>query len=71
MESDRRASIIQLNKARPKNCFPLLVIDQLVGGTARHVSFMGAYSGYNQIAMHVQIKSTQVSSLIQECITTR
>ena len=44
-----------VNKACPKDCFPLPRIDQLVGSTAGHEtsSFMDAYSGYNQIAMHL------------------
>ncbi|KAK0601176.1 hypothetical protein LWI29_021919 [Acer saccharum] len=43
-----------LNKACPKDSFPLLRIDQLVDTTAGHetLSFMDAYSGYNQIKMH-------------------
>ncbi|KAK0585667.1 hypothetical protein LWI29_032085 [Acer saccharum] len=42
-----------LNKACPKDSFPLPRIDQLVA-TAKHetLSFMDAYSGYNQIKMH-------------------
>ena len=38
-----------LNKACPKDCFPLPRIDQLVDATAGHevLSFMDAYSGYN------------------------
>ena len=44
-----------LNKACPKDSFPLLRIDQLVDSTLGHalLSFMDAYSGYNQIPMHV------------------
>lgn len=44
-----------LNKACPKDSFPLPRIDQLVDSTAGHelLSFMDAYSGYNQIPMHV------------------
>lgn len=44
-----------LNKACPKDSFPLSRIDQLVNGIVRHelLSFMDAYSGYNQIPMHV------------------
>ena len=44
---------IDLNKACPKDSFPLPCIDQLVDATAGHelVSFMDAYSGYNQIWM--------------------
>jgi len=44
-----------LNNVCPKDCFPLPKIDQLVDGTAGHelLSFMDAYSGYNQIPMYV------------------
>ncbi|XP_022159205.1 uncharacterized protein LOC111025624 [Momordica charantia] len=44
-----------LNKACPKDSFPLPRIDQLVDATAGHelLSFMDAYSRYNQIRMHV------------------
>jgi len=43
-----------LNEACPKDSYPLLRIDQLVDATAGHelLSFMDAYSGYNQIKMH-------------------
>uniref|UniRef100_A0A803QSU0 Reverse transcriptase domain-containing protein n=1 Tax=Cannabis sativa TaxID=3483 RepID=A0A803QSU0_CANSA len=43
-----------LNKACPKDSFPLPSIDQLVDATAGHelLSFMDAYSGYNQIPMY-------------------
>ncbi|KAK0571374.1 hypothetical protein LWI29_014859 [Acer saccharum] len=43
-----------LNKACPKDSFSLPRIDQLVDVTAGHetLSFMDAYSGYNQIKMH-------------------
>ena len=42
-----------LNKACPKDSFPLLRIDQLVHLTTGHklLSFMDAFSGYNQILM--------------------
>ena len=42
-----------LNKACPKDCFPLPRIDQLVDATVGHelLSFMDAYSGYNQIPL--------------------
>ena len=42
-----------LNKACPKDSFPLPRIDQLVDSTARHklLTFMDAFSGYNQIRM--------------------
>ena len=44
-----------LNKACPKDSFPLLWIDQLVDATLGHqlLSFMDTYSVYNQIPMHV------------------
>ncbi|XP_072076434.1 uncharacterized protein [Arachis hypogaea] len=43
-----------LNKACPKDCYPLPNIDALVDAAAgyRYLSFMDAYSGYNQIPMH-------------------
>ena len=42
-----------LNKACPKDCYPLPRIDRLVDATSRHklLSLMDAYSGYNQIRM--------------------
>ena len=42
-----------LNKACPKDSFPLSRIDQLVDSTVRHklLTFMDAFSGYNQIKM--------------------
>ena len=44
---------INLNKACPKDSFPLLMINQLVDSTVGHklLSFMDAFSGYNQIFM--------------------
>ncbi|XP_074355952.1 uncharacterized protein LOC141695617 [Apium graveolens] len=43
-----------LNKACPKDIFPLPRIDHLVDTTAGHalLSFLDAYSGYNQILMY-------------------
>ncbi|XP_019056122.1 PREDICTED: uncharacterized protein LOC109115929 [Nelumbo nucifera] len=43
-----------LNKACPKDNFPLPRIDQFIDATASHelLSFMDAFSGYNQIRMH-------------------
>lgn len=43
-----------LNKACPKDSFPLPRIDTLVDLTAGHqtLSFMDAFSGYNQIKMY-------------------
>ena len=42
-----------LNKACPKDSYPLPRIDQLVDFMAGHqlLSFMDAFSGYNQIKM--------------------
>ena len=42
-----------LNRASPKDNFPLPHIDTLVDNTAKHslFSFMGKFSGYNQIRM--------------------
>ena len=43
-----------LNKACPKDSYPLPRVDVLVDSMARHqlLSFMDAFSGYNQIQMH-------------------
>ncbi|XP_074359604.1 uncharacterized protein LOC141699604 [Apium graveolens] len=43
-----------LNKTCPKDSFPLSRIDQLVDAMAGHalLSFMNAYSGYNQVPMY-------------------
>jgi hypothetical protein len=42
-----------LNKAFPKDMFPLLRIDQVVDSTfgCEVLSFLDAYSGYHQITM--------------------
>ena len=43
----------KLNKACPKDSYPLPRIDQLVDATSGHelLTFMDAFSGYNQIGM--------------------
>jgi len=43
-----------LNRACPKDAYPLLSIDRLVDGATDHkvLSFLDAYSGYNQIRMN-------------------
>ena len=43
-----------LNKACPKDPFPLPKIDQLVDATAgyQQMSFLDAYRGYHQIPLH-------------------
>ena len=47
-----------LNKAYPKDSFPLSRIDQLVDATSGHnlLIFMDAFSGYNQIRMDPEDK---------------
>ncbi|XP_057756229.1 uncharacterized protein LOC130975449 [Arachis stenosperma] len=47
-------SFIDLNKACPKDAYPLPSIDKLVDNASgfKTLSFMDAYSGYNQILMH-------------------
>ena len=44
---------MDLNKAYPKDSYPLPRVDVLVDSTAQHqlLSFMDAFSGYNQIRM--------------------
>ncbi|XP_017419350.1 uncharacterized protein LOC108329586 [Vigna angularis] len=48
-----------LNKACPKDSYPLPSIDRLVDGASGHVvlSFLDAYSGYNQIPMYAPDQS--------------
>jgi hypothetical protein len=45
-----------LNKHCPKDYVPLPRIDQIIDSTARceHLSFLDAYSGYNQIRLKVE-----------------
>ena len=45
---------MDLNKAWPKDVYPLPSIDKLVDGflEAKFLSFMDAYFGYNQIKIH-------------------
>ncbi|XP_052189990.1 uncharacterized protein LOC127799811 [Diospyros lotus] len=49
-----------LNKTCPKDIFPLPKIDQLMDVTVGHqlLSFMDAYSGYNQIPMNLSDEDT-------------
>ena len=55
-----------LNKACPKDSFPLPRINQLVDSTAGHklLTFMDAFSGYNQTKMDEedQEKTTFITS---------
>lgn len=45
-----------LNKACPKDPFPLSHIDAIIDAIASHemLTFMDAFSGYNQILMHLE-----------------
>jgi hypothetical protein len=45
-----------LNKHCPKDYFPLPRIDQIINSTAscEHLSFLDAYSGYNQIRLKIE-----------------
>jgi hypothetical protein len=56
-----------LNKACPKNSFPLPRIDLLMDSTSGHelLSFMDAFSGHKQIRMHKvdQEKTTFITDL--------
>ena len=47
------ADFTNLNKAYPKDSYPLPRVDVLVNSTAQHqlLSFMDAFLGYNQIKM--------------------
>ena len=62
-----------LNKACPKDSYPMLNIDRLVDNSAGYqlLSFMDAYSGYNQIAMHPddQEKTTFMTEKANYCYT--
>ena len=44
-----------LNKACPKDSFPLPKVDQLIDATVRHdrISFLDAYRGYHQIPLYI------------------
>ena len=56
---------IDINKAWPKDIFPLPRIDLIIDATAGHelLSFMDAFSGYNQISMDLrdQEKTTLIT----------
>ncbi|CAL2228602.1 unnamed protein product [Prunus armeniaca] len=58
-----------LNRAFPKDSFPLPRINQLVDATAGHafLSFMDAYSGYNQIFMHPEDQA-HTSFITDRCV---
>ena len=56
-----------LNKACPKDSFPLPRIDQLVDSTIGHklLTFMDAFSGYNQIKMTEEVQEKTVFIISQ------
>ncbi len=60
-----------LNKAYPKDSYPLPSIDALVDNTSgcRLLSFLDAFSGYNQIRMHPrdECKTTFMTKLSCYC----
>ncbi|XP_019051452.1 PREDICTED: uncharacterized protein LOC109113948 [Nelumbo nucifera] len=57
---------VHINKAFPKDSFPLPRIDHLVNATTRYelLSFMDAFSGYNQIKKHL-IDEEKTSFIIE------
>ena len=61
-----------LNKACPKDSFPLPKIDRLIDATTGYklLSFMDTFSRYNQICMAPKMKNTPPSSLNMACTTT-
>jgi len=58
---------MDLNKACPKDGYPLPKIDKLVDATARHalLSLIDAYSGYHQI--HLCPEDQEKTSFITDC----
>ncbi|XP_020225377.1 uncharacterized protein LOC109807267 [Cajanus cajan] len=60
-----------LNKACPKDAYPLLNVDRLVDGAAGHkfLTFLDAYSSYNQIRMYPrdEDKTTFVTESANYC----
>jgi hypothetical protein len=56
-----------LNKACPKDSFPLPQMDVLIYSTSGHelLSFMDAFSGYNQIHMN-ELKEEKTSFIIDQ-----
>ena len=62
-----------VNKACPKDSFPMPQIDQLIDATAGHprISFLDAFQGYHQIPLALDDQERQFLLLILETITTR
>ena len=61
-----------LNRACPKDPFPVLKIDQLVDATYGHprMSFLDAFQGYHQIALPARIRRKRHSSPLKLITTT-
>ena len=61
-----------LNKAFPKNSFPLPRIDQLMSTTGHKLlTFMDAFSRYNQIKMAEKDQEKTLSSQVKGSIAIR
>ena len=60
---------MNLNKAYPKDNYPLSQIDILVDSTARHqlLSFMDTFSGYNQIKLE-EADLEKTSFVTSQCL---
>ena len=63
------ADFTDLNKTYPKDSYPLPGIDQLVDSTVGHqlLSFMDAFSGYNQIRMD-EADQEKTSFITSQCL---
>jgi hypothetical protein len=59
-----------LNKHCPKDYFPLPQIDQIIDSTAicERLSFLDAYSGYNQIRLKVKNAGATYQWCMQACL---
>ena len=64
---------MDLNRACPKDSYPFPQIDTLVDPTTIHelLSFMDAFSGYNQIKMNEEIKRELPLSPVKDFFPTR
>ena len=64
---------IDLNKACPKDPFPLPRIDQLVDATVGHprISFLNVFQGYHQIPLALDDQKKKLLLLLLEIITTK
>ena len=64
---------MNLNRACPKDSFPLPRIDQLMDSIASHelLAFMDTFSGYNQIRMNEEDQEKTTLSLAKGCTVTK